>query len=114
MKPNVASVLKGWTETVRVKSVDRQTVNFDGFDLVTGRDIQAVVQPADMERLNAGQIDWSLKYYQLHTTDVLNVGEFVVIDNEDFKIVPLGDYQRYGYTEVVAEQTKKPLLVENA
>lgn len=112
MLPNVSQALDGWTSTHRVKTVARITVDFEPADVVTGRDVEAMVQVADKTKLNAGSIDWSLRYLLVHSPDPVYVGEYIVYNGEDYKIIDDGDYQAYGFVEAVAEQTKRPPLAE--
>jgi len=110
--PNVAHVLNAWKRTYRIKTVTRQTVDFESADAVAGRDIDAVVQVAQKEKLNPDQIDWSLRYLLIHSPDPVSVGELFVYDGEDYKIIEPGDWQLYGYTEAIAEETKQPVVQE--
>jgi len=110
MLPDMSEVLKEWARPYTLKTVTRQTVDFEPTDVVAGRTIDAVVQPAQMEKLNPDQIDWSKKYLQIHSTAPIAMGEFLEYNGEDYKIVDNGDYQRYGFTEAVGEQTKKTIL----
>lgn len=112
MLPNVSIALAAWAVPVTVKTVTQMTIDFEPANLVTARTINAVVQPAQKEKLNPEQIDWSLKYLLVHTTDTLQAGEFVEYQGEDYKIIEPGDWQAYGYSEAVAEQTKRTPLAE--
>lgn len=112
MLPDVSIALAEWAVPVTVKTVTQKTIDFEPANLVTARTINAVVQPAQKEKLNPDQIDWSLRYLLVHSTDALQVGEYVEYQGEDYKIIEPGDWQAYGYTEAVAEQTKQTPLVE--
>lgn len=111
MLPDVSIALAEWAVPVVVKSVTQHTIDFEPADLITPRTIDAVVQPAQKEKLNADQIDWSLKYLLVHSTEQLAAGEFIEYQGEDYKIVEPGDWQAYGYSEAIAEQTKRTPLV---
>lgn len=110
MLPDVSIALAEWAVPVTVKTVTQTTVDFEPVEQVERRSISAVIQPAQKAKLNPDQIDWSLRYLLVHTTDALLVGEFVEYQGEDYKIIEPGDWQAYGYTEAVAEQTKRALL----
>lgn len=110
MLPNMASVLTRWAEPRTVKTVTRQTVDFIESDVVTSRTIKATIQPADKNKLNADAIDWSLKYIAVHSLDTVQNGELIEYQGEDYKIIDNGDYQAFGFTDAVAEQTKRPLV----
>jgi hypothetical protein len=112
MLPDMSEVLNEWAQPVIVKTVTQATVNFEPIDQVAVRTIRAVVQLANKEKLNPDQIDWSLRYLLVHTAEPLTVGEFIEYKGDDYKIVEPGDWQDYGYTEAVAEEVKRALLVE--
>ena len=111
MLPDVSEAMDGWLSDYLIKTVTKTTVNFEADDTVAGRTIQAMVQVAQKEKLNPDQIDWSKKYILVHSPDPINVGEYIESNGEDYKIIEPGDWQAYGYTEAVAEQTKQTLLV---
>lgn len=111
MLPNMSSTLAGWSAPYTIKTVVNTTVDFENILVVTQRTIQAVVQPAQKDKLNTEQIDWSKRYIQIHTNTQLAKGEYIVYDGEDYKIIEDGDYELYGFCEVIAEQTKLPLIV---
>lgn len=111
MLPDMSDVLIEWEIPVSLKTVTRQTVDFVDADVISVETILAVVQPAQKERLNTDAIDWSLRYMQIHSRRQLSAGQFVEVDGQDYKIIEDGNYQLYGFSDVVAEQTKRPLLV---
>jgi hypothetical protein len=110
MLPDMSIALAEWAVPVVVKTVTQRTVDFETVEHVASRTINAVVQPAQKEKLNSDQIDWSLRYLLVHSTEPMTAGEFIEYQGWDYKIVDHGDWQAYGYTEAIAEQTKrKPL-----
>lgn len=111
MLPDVSEAMDGWLSDYLIKTVTKITADFDEADTVAGRTIPAMVQVAQKEKLNPDQIDWSKKYILVHSPDPINVSEYIEYGGEDYKIIEPGDWQAYGYTEAVAEQTKQTLLV---
>ncbi len=107
----MSDALTEWMKPYTIKTVTRETLDFEPVDVVKARTIQAVIQPAQKSKLDPDQIDWSKRYLQIHTDEVLSNGEFLEFSGEDYKIINDGDYQLYGYTDAVAEQTKTDLLV---
>lgn len=107
----MGDTLDEWSMPYTIKTVTRTTVDFVEADTVAGRTVAAVVQPAQKEKLNPAQIDWALKYLQVHAAAPLYAGEFIEYQGADYKFIEDGDYQLYGFSEVIAEQTKRPLLV---
>jgi len=97
-------------QQVIIKTVTTTTVDFVKTSAIVGQRINAVIQPADRNKINKDVMDWNLRYVQVHTKQRLNVGQFVQYMGEDFKIVQPGQYGDYGFYDVIAEQCKEPLL----
>lgn len=112
MLPDMSDVLTEWSQAVKLKTVTITTVDFVETKTVVVIDILAVVQPADPEKLQVDQIDFSLEYIQIHSVTPMAINQYIEWDGRDFKLVPFRKgYGQYGYTEVVGEETKLPLLV---
>lgn len=114
MLPDMSDVLTEWLQPVSLKTRTEGTVDFVPFVTVTAQPIMAVVQPADPEKLMVDQIDYSLEYIQIHAPNptAIAIGQYVEWMGRDYKLVPFRKgYGQYGYTEVVGEETKLPLLV---
>lgn len=107
MIPNVARVLDAFMEPYTIKTVTKQTTDFVSSDVVVSRTINAVVQPAQKDKLNPDKIDWSLAYVTVHSKEPIANGDLIVYGGQDYKIIDNGDYQRFGYTEGLGEQTKR-------
>ena len=110
MIPDMSDTLSEWSLPYPLKTVTRVTVDFVEADTVSVGSVQAVVQVADKTKLNIEQIDWTLLYLLVHTADKLTIGQYIEFEGGDYKIVDDGDFQLYGFSEVVAEQTKRTLL----
>lgn len=112
MLPDMSDVLTEWSQPVKLKTVTTTSVDFVETQAVLVFDIMAVVQPADPEKLQVDQIDYSLEYIQVHSVSPMAIGQYIEWDGRDFKLVPFRKgYGQYGYVEVVGEETKLPLLV---
>lgn len=112
MLPDMSEVLTEWSQPVVLKTKTETTIDFIPVIVITAQDIMAVVQPADPEKLQVDQIDFSLEYIQVHSVSPMAIGQYVEWMGRDFKLVPFRKgYGQYGYTEVVGEETKLPLLV---
>lgn len=112
MLPDMSDVLTEWEIPVLLKTVQQITVDLRPADVVTVEPILAVCQPAQKERINPDIIDWSKAYIQVHTKRELFTNQVIEFNGEDYRITEDGNYALYGYSEVIAEQTKKPLLIE--
>jgi len=111
MLPDVSDALTEWLLPYTVKTVGQMTIDFEPADIVSSRTVQAVVQVAQKNQLSADSIDWDKRYLLVHSPSQLADGEFIEYQGEDYKIIDNGDWQLYGYTEAVAEQTKQTTLV---
>jgi len=110
-KPNMANTLTQWSSPYVKKTVTIITDNdFNEVESVERDDIFAIIQPAQKEKLNLESLDWSKEYVMIHTSNQLDMNEYVEYKGRDFKIVDRGDYTDYGYIELVGEETKKALL----
>lgn len=112
--PNVAEVLTEWAVPTLIKTVTQTTVDFEPVTAITGRTQDCVIQVAEKERLNPDTIDWSKEYLMVHSAAGIVIDEYVEYQGRDYKVVDRNPYGDYGYTEVVAEETKEPLLEVNA
>ena len=110
MLPDMSDTLPEWSLPYPLKTVTKATVDFVESNTVTVGTVEAVVQVADKTKLNIEQIDWSLRYLLVHAADPLIIGQYIEYEGGDYKIVTDGDHQLYGFSEVVAEQTKRTLL----
>lgn len=110
MLPDMSDTLSEWSLEYPLKTVTVQTVDFVEANIVTVGTVQAVIQVADKTKLNIEQIDWSLRYLLVHAQDEITIGQYIEFEGGDYKIVNDGNYQLYGFCEVIAEQTKRTLL----
>jgi hypothetical protein len=113
MLPDMSEVLEEWESPVKLKVVTITSVDFiESVDVVV-TEIQAVVQPADKTKINIGALNWSKKYILIHKRGTgIAMNNFIEHNGRDFKIIgPNGDYEDYGYIEMVGEETKETLLV---
>lgn len=108
--PNLSPILSSWTQVVGLKTVTTTTVDFVASQSVSSVNIDAVVQPAQSEVLQALEIDFSLRYIQIHTVSVLSVGKYITYNSTDYKIIQLLQYGDYGYYEAVCEEVKGGLI----
>lgn len=110
MLPDMSGVLTAWERPVLIKTVTTTKVDFVETEAVAGRTQLCVVQVAEKERLNPDTIDWTLEYLMVHSSSQIQQGEFIEFEGADYKVIERGPWRGYGYTEVVAEETKRPLL----
>ena len=110
MLPNVADVLSGWMVSVTIKNVVRTTDDFVETDTVTPRTQLVTVQVAEKTKLNSKTINWALRYLQVHSKADIIMGEYIEFEGADYKVILRGNWDLYGYLEVIAEATELPLI----
>lgn len=108
--PNVSSVLDCYLQTVQYTTIDRTTVDFIDTLVPTVINIEAVVQPANPEKLNIDQIDWSLKYRLIHSKHQLQMGDYVRHNGIEYTLIIPSDWSDYGYYRSIGEEVKGDLV----
>jgi len=109
MLPDMSDTLEEWAQDITVKTITRTTVDFVPVVSEASRSVKAVVQVANPEKLNVNEVDWSLRYLQIHSVDNIAMGEHVTYNGTDYKVISPSNYQSYGFNEVVAEEVKGPV-----
>jgi hypothetical protein len=107
---DVSDALIEWERQTTIKTVTTTTIDFVPTKTVTSRMQPCVVQVAEKEKINLDTIDWSLEYLMVHSRSALNIDELVQYDGRDYVIKQKGPWRGYGYHEVVAAETKRPLV----
>lgn len=110
MLPNVSGAIFRWGRALTMNTITTTTVDFVPTNVITPREITAVVQPADKKKLNPDIVDWSLEYMMIHSIETVDLGERFVHLGVEYKVVESKNYIEYGYSETVGEQSREPLL----
>lgn len=108
--PNLSGPVRRWARDRTVKTVSRQTVDFEPADVVNARTVRAMIQPADPRKLNVEQIDWSKRYIMLHALTELAIDELVEYQGEDHKVISHTGWTEYGFDKAIAESTNKAVV----
>ena len=108
---DVSDTLTEWERPTVIKTVTETTVDFQPVEAVTGRTQNCVIQVAEKEKLNPATIDWSLEYLMIHSKSDIDIDELIEYEGMDYIVIERGPWHGYGYTEVVAAETKRPLVV---
>lgn len=106
MIPNLAHVLKFAEQSITKRVITVTSVDFEEVESVVDTTIQAVVQVADQETIQANNLDSSKRYLQVHTSDDLEIGDYVIYQQVEYKVVRESNYSDYGYRELIAEEQK--------
>lgn len=109
---NVSDALDDWTQTLRVKTIRVETVDFEEVKTVVGINYDAMVQPTKRTVLNADTLDWERKHITLIGYTLLKNGQIVEYKGRDYKIIETHDWEDNGYCRAVCEETNLPLVAE--
>ena len=111
---NILDVSDALTECERptvIKTITETTEDFQPADTVTARTQNCVVQVAEKEKLNPATIDWSLEYIMVHSRKGIEMDELIEDEGRDFIVIDRGSWRGYGYTESIAVETKRPMVM---
>lgn len=104
---DMSDVFEGLTQPVIVIGVTKGSdQNFNPIITKKERPLEAVIQPADKNKLNPDVIDWSLSYFTVHSAAPFHNGEVLVYRGKYLKIIDMQDYSDYGYFTGTAEEIK--------
>lgn len=106
MLPDVSSALSGWATPHTVIAVTVETVDFVPAETLAPRTVDLMAQPADKEKLNYDQLDWSLDYVTIHSLATIELGERITHNGTEYKIVSRGNWAAFGYWETLGEEIK--------
>jgi hypothetical protein len=96
MLPDMSGAMAMWSKAVTWQSVTASITDFEPVEALTSTRIQATVQPADMERIKAEVVDFSLIYRTIHTTAQIRLRDYILdSDGVRFKLISVGDYGSY-------------------
>lgn len=106
MLPDMADVLDEFSQPITLKRISQTIVDHRPVNDATDVHIHAVIQPANKEKINPNIIDWSLDYQLIHSKQEILVGDQAVFCGTNYKVVELGPYQDYGFSEAIFEEIK--------
>jgi hypothetical protein len=107
---DVSDALTEWERPTVIKTVTETTEDFQRVETVTTRTQNCVIQVAEKEKLNPATIDWSLEYIMVHSRQGIEIDELIEYEGMDYIVIERGPWRGYGYTEVVAVETNRPLV----
>lgn len=106
MLPDMSDVFDEFSQPITLKRVSQTIVDHRPVNDTTDVPIDAVVQPANKEKINPNIIDWSLDYQLVHSVQEILIGDQMVYCGIKYKAVELGPYQDYGFSEAIFEEIK--------
>lgn len=107
---DVSDALTEWERPTLIKTITTTSVDFVETEVVTGRTQACVIQVAEKEQINPDTIDWSLEYLMVHSKSAIEIDELIEYDGRDYIVTQKGPWRGYGYYEVVAVETKRPVV----
>lgn len=107
MIPIMTRTLKRFETDVNLDTYERQSVDFVmTFVKVSSLPIKAVVQPAQRDKLEPLGVDLTLRYIEVHAEVDITVGQYINFKGQDYKVITPGDYQLYGFSDVICAEVK--------
>jgi len=106
MLPDMADVLDEFSQSITLIRVSQDIVDFRPVNNETDVPVDAVIQPANKEKVNPNIIDWSLDYLQVHSCQEILIGDRLEYCGRKYKAVEIGPYQDYGFSEAIFEEIK--------
>lgn len=112
MIPDMSDVLVEWNVPAKIKTVTETTIDLESVVNVSVDDIDvSTPQPPTPEQLNAASLDWSVGLVTFFSHDKIEINQYIEYEGKDYKIITDGNWQLYGFSEVIGEETKRALLV---
>lgn len=102
----MADALAEWQQSITLRKIEINTVDFKQVKVVTDTFIFAVVQPTNAEAITVAQVDWSLKHYTVHTLSKLDMSSIIIYQDKEYKAIQVTAWGDYGYYEAVFEEVK--------
>lgn len=104
---DMGDALEGLTQPVEYYSVTQTIVDYKPAEQLTLVDgFEAVVQPAERQRLDPDTYDFSLRHKLLHSRQPMATGDQIVHAGITYRAPEDADYSDYGFYEAVFEETK--------
>lgn len=107
MLPNLSNTVRRFRQTITKRTVTQTIVNYEPVNTYTDTQIEATVTTPKEEELNQMNIDASLKYKTIHTTEELKMNDTIIHKGTEYKIIKAQDRQDYGYTRAIAEEVQR-------
>jgi len=107
MIPIMTNTLKAFETDAFLDTYERLSVDFVMTMSRTERKaIKAVVQPANRDKLVALNVDLTLRHIEVHAPEDIKVGQYINFKGQDYKVITPGDYQLYGFSDVICAEVK--------
>jgi len=81
-------------------------VNFKPHVTITETTIQAVIQPADKEKLQKDKYDFSSEILQVHSVSQIQINDILIYKTKKYLAKELNNCVDYGYYEAIFEEQK--------
>ena len=100
--PNVSDVIVSWFQPMTFKFLTDNIVDFENEPITVEVRSEGVIQPFTSKDLMAkpeGQRSWAWNMLHCLPDVVLKVGEYVLIDDVNYRVIKCTDYSDYAYLE---------------
>jgi hypothetical protein len=102
MIPRIQSALNGWESNIRLTKISQTIIDGDVSEAETIFSFKGVIQPLKSQDLALKPLDTrSWLWYMIHTKKDLeiNVGDNIMYEGQDFKVMNKNNYKLNGYFE---------------
>lgn len=107
MLPNMSRTIMRFAIAHTIKKVTKAVVNHRPTETTQEVTVRCVVQSASPTLLSVLDVDTSLRYYQVHTTDMtISEDDTIVINGGSYRLIKGRHFEPYGYIEFIAEEIK--------
>ena len=106
MLPDLSNAIKRFSQAVNLLRTTEKIVNHLPTEIEETIQIQAVIQPADKEKLTMDNLNYSLKYIQVNGLEPLKINDKISYKGTNYRIISLNDFSDYGYFEGIGEEIK--------
>lgn len=107
MLPNMSRTIMRFAVAHTIKKITKAVVNHRPTETTEEVTVRCVVQSASPTLLSVLDVDTSLRYYQVHTTDTtISEDDTIVINGDDYRLIKSRHFEPYGYVEFIAEEIK--------
>jgi hypothetical protein len=104
--PQVGNVLRRFSQPVTLRKYTQTVVNYEPVNTYVDTPIKAVIQPSSAESLNIDIVDYSLRYFMVHSTTVMTVNDRISYKGKDYRLIEVQDWSDYGYYQAIIEEIK--------
>ena len=109
MLPDMSMVLDAFLQSIILKIVTQisdESTSFRPELSIQNVSIKGVVQVARPQDIQKDEIDYNLRYLQVHIKEEAKINDKIEYQGQDYNVISVSNYNDYGYHELICEQSK--------